>query len=372
MRFPAVLLFLALGVSLTADQVPDGRQLLAHSDDPLFTARTARLQFEMRADVTVSGIETKVSTFVLLGIGSGNRFRYSVHGGERDVLVVSNGTNVWRSSSKEKTWTVAAFEPGSLRQHVENIVYGRALTNIRDARVDRKESLEIKGRRIDCYVVSAEYPKVPGCPNSGIGIRTVWLDVNQNLVWRDEWEGQVPVPSGAGPAQVRVNFVYSELEFDKEISADLFTFQPAEGTVEGKATPAPAPKVVYPPKFPLGDPLASMRKSSSGTDGEAVNGGIFRVGGDISQPAVICKVDPEYSEQARKARLSGTEVLSVIVDTQGNARHIRVLKSPGMGLDEKAAEAIQKVKFPLAMKGATPVNVRATIEVNFRGWRLAG
>jgi protein TonB len=90
------------------------------------------------------------------------------------------------------------------------------------------------------------------------------------------------------------------------------------------------------------------------------------VGGGVSAPAVIYKVDPEYSEEARKAKYSGTVLLSVIVDTEGNARDIRVAKSLGMGLDEKAVEAVMQWRFKPGLKGGQPVNVRAQIEVNFR------
>jgi protein TonB len=100
--------------------------------------------------------------------------------------------------------------------------------------------------------------------------------------------------------------------------------------------------------------------------GGGVGGGVFRVGGGVSQPVIVFKVDPEYSEEARKAKYSGTVVLSVIVDTEGKAREIKVLKSLGMGLDEKAVEAVEKWKFKPGMKAGAPVNVRAQIEVNFR------
>ena len=100
--------------------------------------------------------------------------------------------------------------------------------------------------------------------------------------------------------------------------------------------------------------------------GGGVGGGVFRVGGGISQPAVIFKVDPEYSEEARKAKYSGEVMLSIVVDTEGRARDIHVVKSLGMGLDEKAVEAVEKWKFKPGMKAGQPVNVRATIAVNFR------
>jgi TonB family protein len=159
------------------------------------------------------------------------------------------------------------------------------------------------------------------------------------------------------------------------------------------------PSLIVPPdeKLPQltadnwGDPLAKLGLPSNGTgfglgmgsgsgggvgsgkgggfgpgEGGGVGGGVFRVGGGVSQPTVIYKVDPEYSEEARKAKYSGSVLLAIIVDTEGHARDIHVVKSLGMGLDEKAVEAVEKWKFKPGMKGGAPVNVRATIEVNFR------
>jgi periplasmic protein TonB len=101
-------------------------------------------------------------------------------------------------------------------------------------------------------------------------------------------------------------------------------------------------------------------------DGGGVGGGVYRVGGGVSAPSVLFKVDPEYSEEARKAKYSGTVLISLIVDPQGKALNIKVVRSLGLGLDEKAMEAVAKWKFKPGMKDGHPVAVVATIEVNFR------
>jgi TonB family protein len=159
------------------------------------------------------------------------------------------------------------------------------------------------------------------------------------------------------------------------------------------------PTIVAPPDAVLpqnnlpnwGDPLAKMTNLSNGSGysggmgngnggglgsgggagygvgtGGAIGGGVFKVGGGVSNPTVVSKVDPEYSEEARKAKYSGMVLLSVIVDTEGHVRNPRVVKSLGMGLDEKAIEAVGKWKFKPGMKGGQAVNVQAMIEVNFR------
>ena len=94
--------------------------------------------------------------------------------------------------------------------------------------------------------------------------------------------------------------------------------------------------------------------------------GVFTVGNGVTAPELISKVEPEYSEEARKAKFSGSVLLSVIINTDGKAEEIRVVKSVGMGLDEKAIEAVQKWRFRPGRNKGVPVKVRAQIEVNFR------
>ena len=94
--------------------------------------------------------------------------------------------------------------------------------------------------------------------------------------------------------------------------------------------------------------------------------GVYRVGGGVSAPALIHKVDPEYSEAARAAHHEGTAILYVEVGPDGTATNIRVVRSLGMGLDEKAIEGVKQWKFKPGQKDGHPVAVAATIEVNFR------
>lgn len=100
--------------------------------------------------------------------------------------------------------------------------------------------------------------------------------------------------------------------------------------------------------------------------GGGFGGGVYRIGGGVSAPVVLVKVEPEYSEEARKAKWQGTVVLSVVVDEKGYPRDLKVLRSLGLGLDQKAIEAVEKWRFKPGLKDGKPVAVAATIEVNFR------
>jgi periplasmic protein TonB len=101
-------------------------------------------------------------------------------------------------------------------------------------------------------------------------------------------------------------------------------------------------------------------------EGGGMGGGVFRVGGGVTAPSLIYKVEPEYSEEARKARYQGIVILYVEVDPGGRAGNLRVLNSLGLGLDEKAIDAVRKWRFRPGYKDGKPVTVVAIVEVNFR------
>ena len=88
--------------------------------------------------------------------------------------------------------------------------------------------------------------------------------------------------------------------------------------------------------------------------------------GDVSPARVIHMVEAEYTEEAKIAELQGTVLLAVEVWEDGLAHNIRVLRSLGLGLDEKAVEAVTKWKFSPGKRDGKPVRVAAQIQVTFR------
>jgi TonB family protein len=85
----------------------------------------------------------------------------------------------------------------------------------------------------------------------------------------------------------------------------------------------------------------------------------------VSAPRVIYSPDPEYSEEARKAKYQGTVILWVVVGPDGRVHDVRVARSLGLGLDEKAMEAVKNWKFEPSRKDGQAVAVGVNIEVNF-------
>jgi TonB family protein len=100
---------------------------------------------------------------------------------------------------------------------------------------------------------------------------------------------------------------------------------------------------------------------------EGVPGGpVYRIVNGVSAPVLMTKVEPEYSEEARAAKYQGTVLLKVQIDPEGKVAKINVARALGMGLDEKAMEAVRQWKFKPAMKDGQPVTVESEIEVSFR------
>lgn len=99
---------------------------------------------------------------------------------------------------------------------------------------------------------------------------------------------------------------------------------------------------------------------------DSIRSGVLRGGGGVTAPVPIYRQEPQYAEKARKAKVQGTVVLYVEVDPTGHAGNIKVMRSLGYGLDEKAIEAVSKWEFKPGMKEGKPVTVAATIQVNFR------
>jgi TonB family protein len=91
-----------------------------------------------------------------------------------------------------------------------------------------------------------------------------------------------------------------------------------------------------------------------------------RIGGNVSAPLLIYKVDPEFSLEARKAKASGIVMVNFVVDKQGLPQNVHVIRGIGHGLDAKATEAVSQYKFRPAMESGKPVPVSLNVEVNFQ------
>ena len=99
--------------------------------------------------------------------------------------------------------------------------------------------------------------------------------------------------------------------------------------------------------------------------GGGYGGGLMSVGGGVSAPQVLHSVEPEFTDDARRANYQGSVSIKLIVDSQGNPQDVRLVSHLGMGLDEKAIEAVRQYKFRPAMYEGHAVSVQILVEVDF-------
>lgn len=93
---------------------------------------------------------------------------------------------------------------------------------------------------------------------------------------------------------------------------------------------------------------------------------VYKVGGDVTSPKLVHKVEPKYTKHAKKAKLKGKVVLSAIINDQGTPENIEVVKILDSGLDAEAVKAVSQWQFKPAEKSGKPVAVKIEIQVNFR------
>ena len=101
-------------------------------------------------------------------------------------------------------------------------------------------------------------------------------------------------------------------------------------------------------------------------EGGGYGGSVYQVGGGVAAPKVIYAVDPEFSDEARRAKFQGVCMVTLIVDAQGNPQRVHAVGHLGMGLDEKAVAAVKQYKFQPATLAGRPVPVEVYVEVDFR------
>jgi TonB family protein len=157
-----------------------------------------------------------------------------------------------------------------------------------------------------------------------------------------------------------------------------------------EATVIAPPDMNLPRTRQIGDPLSDLAQPSNGPGvgggmGGKVGGGVgansgfgrghgseagccdgvYTIGNGVSMPRAIYAPEPEFSEEARRTKLQGEVTLLATIGADGKTRNLIVERSLGMGLDEKALEAVRTWRFEPAKKDGHPVAVQMNIIVNF-------
>ena len=95
---------------------------------------------------------------------------------------------------------------------------------------------------------------------------------------------------------------------------------------------------------------------------------VAKVGGSVTEPLLLRKVDPPFDEIARALRYSGISIVTLVVDQTGTPRQVHILRPTGLGLDELAVEAVEQYRFQPATYNGKPVAVHLNVEVNFQNF----
>jgi protein TonB len=104
--------------------------------------------------------------------------------------------------------------------------------------------------------------------------------------------------------------------------------------------------------------------------------GLYEASSDVTPPRILYQPEPQYSEIARQQKINGTVTVFLIVDTEGNPRNVKVIKSiadtvgenqraAALTLDQAAVDAVKQYKFAPAAKDGVPVEVYLNVKVNF-------
>jgi len=191
-------------------------------------------------------------------------------------------------------------------------------------------------------------------------------------------------PMGPVVSEKAMKSILNYIEIGKKEGRLIHGGGPAKEAGDGYfIQPTVIADIKTPPNTQLGDPLSKLMTTSngvgvgggigsgsgggvgSGHGGPGVGPGIFHVGDGVSAPRPIFTPEPEFSEEARKAKYQGVVVLNIVVGTDGRVHNPRVVRSLGMGLDEKAIEGVKTWKFDPSKKDGRNVAVEMNIEVAF-------
>ena len=289
-------------------------------------------------------LRTEASFRIVMERVPTQRARLEITGVPAPLIQVCDGSVQWGYLPAAKQyWTLkdaridACADPFNEWPGIEGDLHGAVITG--------RERLHAGERAIDCTVVRGDFTG----PSRG-GMRTLWIEDATKTIW--QYRIERGYSNHAVPAEPAVR-IYTLL---RQTSNDVV--QPAEFVSQ---PPGDWTKLTQAPTMRLGDgaPLPANDQTGPG-------GSLYKAGTGVRPPVVLRKVEPEYTEAARSARLEGRVILYAEVWPDGAAHNFKVVRSLDPGLDQKAIKAVSKWKFRPGMKNGVPVKVAATFEVNFR------
>jgi TonB family protein len=210
-----------------------------------------------------------------------------------------------------------------------------------------------------------------------------------------------PVPIGAHPSSgggsggaaepIRASKGMAPPAAQEQLTPPIILRNNAQPRLAATATVIAPPDLSFPRTREIGDPLSALAAPSNGPgvgggiggragggvggDGGGPGrgpgskggccGGIYSAGDGVSIPRAIYSPEPEFSEEARRSKYQGEVTMLATIGADGRPRDLLVVRSLGMGLDEKALEAVRTWRFEPGKKDGRPVAVQMNIIVSF-------
>jgi TonB family protein len=278
------------------------------------------------------------------------RARLEVIGGETPLVRVCDGHSQWTYLLVAKQyWKLSESEldacayPFTEWRNLAVTLSAPVIVRNESLHLAWPTSLHAATRTIECAVVRGDFAAQGSATT---GSRTLWIDKTSKMIWKY----RVERTDGTGKSVVRTYTVLWQTRDGIRRPGDLFEFQPAPGT-EVSGPPAVTERAAK--DRPVQTPVELPKN-------------LYRIGGFVTAPMLLHKVEPSYTEDARIARIQGTVVLDAEIQPDGASRNVRVTESLDPGLDRKAIEAVSKWRFRPGERDGNPVAVRVTFEVNFR------
>jgi TonB family protein len=303
-----------------------------------------RLVTQESADA--GGPRTEAAFRILIERVSNQRARIEITGVPAPLVRVCDGASQWgHLPATNQYWSIHYVRIDACAEPFDEWPYLAA--DLHAPVITGREDLNIGDRAVKCTVVSGDYS---GPDATRSGRRVLWIDGVTKAIWQYRVErGTTGLASNAEPS-VRIYTLLRQASGGVHNPSDFAVHHPEEWAL--------LPRV---PALRLGDgaPLSVNYHLDE-------QPGVYRVGNGVSAPVIISKDDPEYTPEARHKNLQGTVVLSVEVGPDGATHNIKIVHALGLGLDQKAVDAVSQWKFRPGMKAGVPVTVAATIEVDFR------
>jgi len=196
--------------------------------------------------------------------------------------------------------------------------------------------------------------------------------------------------SGGAAERVRASRGVAPPATQEQLTPPLILRNNKQPKLAAAATVIAPPDLALPRTQEIGDPLSILTNPSNGPgvgggiggksgggvggdggpgrgpgSGGGCCGNVYSPGNGVSVPHAIYSPEPEFSEEARRIKHQGEVTLLATIGTDGRTHNLLVVRSLGMGLDEKAIEAVRTWRFEPARKDGRPVAVQMNIIVNF-------